>query len=429
MTEVSQSRRWSIVGLLFVASAINYFDRGTISVALPFLSHELHFGPEVKGLLLSAFFWSYAAMQLPMGWLADRANLRWLYTGAFALWSLAQGMTGLAAGLAALIVLRILLGIGEAIYLPGGTKIVSLLFAPKDRGLPCGLFDCGTRAGLAVGAPLTALLIVHYGWRRMFLLAGLAGILWLVPWFVTFPASLSGGDRRAGARPALPQRRPLNRDRNLLEICAGFFGVDPYWFRRLVTWDRNLLGICIGFFCFDYYWYLLVSWLPDYLMTARHLPVMKAGLYAALPYIVFGASEPLAGWIADRLIHQGWDETKTRKGFVTGAFLTGLLLIPAARVATAAHAIWLVAGASLVGFATANLIVILQCCAPEQEIGIWTGFENLAGNIGGVLAPLLTGLLIQWTGSYFPGFALAAGLLVAGIAAYWLIVGELKPIT
>ncbi len=404
MTEVSNSRRWSIVGLLFVASAINYFDRGTISVALPLLSHELHFAPEVKGLLLSAFFWSYASMQLPMGWLADRANLRWLYTGAFALWSLAQGMTGLAAGLGALIVFRVMLGIGEAIYLPGGTKIVSLLFAPEDRGLPCGLFDCGTRAGLAVGAPLTALLIVHYGWRRMFLLAGLAGILWLIPWFMTFPTSLSPRKRRASVLPVSPQRR------------------------RLVTWDRNLLGICVGFFCFDYYWYLLVSWLPDYLMTARHLPVMKAGLYAALPYIVFGASEPLAGWIADRLIHLGWDETKTRKGFVTGAFLTGLLLIPAARVATANHAIWLVAGASLVGLATANLIVILQCCAPEEEIGIWTGFENLAGNIGGVLAPLLTGLLIQRTGSYFPGFALAAGLLVAGIAAYWLIVGELKPI-
>jgi len=404
MTQISNSRRWSIVGLLFVASAINYFDRGTISVALPLISLELHFGPEVKGLLLSAFFWSYASMQIPTGWIADRANLRWLYTGAFALWSLAQGMTGLAAGLGALIVFRILLGIGESIYLPGGTKIVSLLFAPKDRGLPCGLFDCGTRVGLAIGAPLTALLIVHYGWRRMFLLAGVAGILWLIPWFMTFPASLPSRNGRPDIRPVSPQRH------------------------RLVTWDRNLLGICLGFFCFDYYWYLLVNWLPDYLMTARHLPVMKAGLYSALPYIVFGASEPLAGWLADRLIHLGWDETKTRKGFITGAFLTGLLLIPAARVATANHAIWLVAGASLVGFATANLIVILQCCAPEEEIGIWTGFENLAGNIGGVVAPLLTGLLIHWTGSYFPGFALASGLLLVGIAPYWWMVGELKPI-
>jgi len=402
MIEVSNSKRWSIVGLLFVASAINYFDRGTISVALPLLSHELHFGPEVKGVLLSAFFWSYASMQIPTGWLADRANLRWLYTGAFALWSLAQGMTGLAAGLGALIAFRILLGIGESIYLPGGTKIVSLLFAPKDRGFPCGLFDCGTRLGLAIGAPLTALLVVHYGWRRMFVIAGIAGVLWLIPWFITFPASLAPQAPRSNSRPG--SSRP----------------------RRVVTWNRNLLGICIGFFCFDYYWYLLVSWLPDYLMTVRHLPVMKAGIYAALPYIVFGASEPLAGWLADWLIRRGWDEEKTRKGFVTGAFLTGLLLIPAARVANATHAIWLVAGASLVGFATANLIVILQCCAPEEEIGLWTGFENLAGNIGGVLAPVLTGVLIYRTGSYFPGFALAAGILVAGIAAYWLIVGELK---
>jgi ACS family D-galactonate transporter-like MFS transporter len=401
---VSNARRWSIVGLLFAASVINYFDRGTLSVALPLISADMRLGPEIKGVLLASFFTSYALMQLPMGWFADRFNLRWLYAGAFALWSLAQGMTGLAVGLGMLIFLRIMLGIGESIYLPGGTKIVSLLFQPKDRGLPSGIFDCGTRAGLAVGAPLTALLIVHYGWRKMFVIVGFAAIFWLIPWLLVFPSTLGGSKRREPDEARVP---PQNA-------------------RHWVTFNRNLVGICLGFFCFDYYWYLLVNWLPDYLVTARHMTLLRAGVYSALPYIVFGASEPLGGWIADRLVRLGWNETRTRKWIITIAFLTSLLLIPAALTASATSAIWLISGASLVGLATANLIVILQCCAPDNEVGIWTGFENFAGNVGGILAPLLTGFLIARTGSYFAGFALGPLVLITGLLAYWFIVGDLN---
>src|SRR5438093_13676615 len=120
----SNARRWSIVGLLFLASLINYFDRATISIALPLISNDLRLSPSTKGLLLSAFFWSYALMQIPVGWCAVRFDLRWLYAGALALWSVSQGLTGLAGSLVVLIMFRILLGIGESIYLPGGTKIV-----------------------------------------------------------------------------------------------------------------------------------------------------------------------------------------------------------------------------------------------------------------------------------------------------------------
>src|SRR5213592_4398036 len=137
---VTNARRWAIVGLLFTASLINYFDRATISFALPLISKELHLGPEAKGVLLSAFFWSYALMQIPMGLLADRVNLRWLYAAAFTLWSIAQGLTGFAGSLLTLIVFRVILGVGEAIYLPGGTKVASLFFPLSERGLPCGLF-------------------------------------------------------------------------------------------------------------------------------------------------------------------------------------------------------------------------------------------------------------------------------------------------
>ena len=404
-TAISNTRRWSIVGLLFVASMINYLDRATLSVALPLISASLNLAAATKGLLLSAFFFSYALMQVPVGWCVDRYNLRWIYSGLFTLWSLACGLTGLAGSLGVLIAFRVVLGIGESIYLPGGTKIVSELFEPRERGLPCGIFDSGTRAGLVIGAPVVAWLIVLLGWRKMFFLVGFSALLWLIPWWMVFPSRLSEGRRR----PAAPR------------------STESFWDALEHLRSRDLIGICLGFFCFDYYWYLLVTWLPDYLVTVRHLTILKAGLYASLPYFVWGISEPVGGWIADRLIGRGWDETRARKWLITVAFICGLLLIPAAGVQNAHSAIILIMGASLVGLSTGNLFGVLQSCAPPEEVGVWTGFENFAGNVGGIIAPAATGFLIARTGSYLPGFVLAALVLLTGLLAYWFIVGKLKP--
>ncbi|MCE5309051.1 MAG: MFS transporter [Acidobacteriales bacterium] len=399
------SRRWSIVTLLFVASLINYTDRASMSVALPYLAQDLGLNPVVKGLVLSAFFWSYALMQIPIGWCVDRLNLRWLYAGSFVLWSVACGMIGLVRGLYSLLLLRVLLGIGESIFLPGGMAVVSRIFRARERGLPTGLFESGSRLGLALGTPLLAWLIMRYGWRNMFFLMGFSALLWLIPWFAVLPNHLR--NNQADQDP--PARAP-SEPRTVT-----------------VTLDRNLVGICLTAFCYNYYWLLLVTWLPDFLVTARHLTLLKAGVYALLPYFVFGATSPIGGWIADRLIRLGWDETRTRKGIITVAFICGLLLVPAAWVTGTPAALSLVVGASLVGTATANLLVIIQSCAPAERVGVWTGVENFVGNLAGVVAPIVTGILIAWTGSYLPGFALAAGVLLAGLFAVWLIIGELRP--
>jgi MFS family permease len=398
---VTNLRRWALIALLFVASFINYLDRATISVALPFISADLHLSPETKGLLLSSFFWSYALLQIPIGWCVDRKNLRWLYAGLFAIWSLACGLTGFAGSLAVLILLRILLGVGESIYLPGGTKIVCMLFPSQDRAFPSGLFDSGTRLGLAVGAPLIAALIVYFGWRKMFMLVGFSAVVWILPWILVAPRKFQVARSDAAAGNSAP--------------------------RRHLHFNRNLLGICLGFFCFDYYWYLLVTWLPDYLVTVRHLPIMRAGFYAALPFLVYGLCQPVGGWVSDWFIRWGYDATRTRKTVITIAFLSGLFIIPAARVESPVAALGLLVCGSLVGLSAGNLFAVVQCCAPPEEVGTWTGVENFAGNIGGVLAPVVTGFLIFHTGTYLPGFALAAGVLTAGIFAYWFIVGELKP--
>jgi MFS transporter, ACS family, D-galactonate transporter len=400
LSDFSNKRRWWIVGLLFTASLINYLDRAAISFALPLISKDFQLTAQGKGLLLSSFFWSYALMQIPIGWSADRFNLRWLYAAAFTIWSFAQGLTGLATSLAMLLAFRILLGIGESIYLPGGTKIVSLLFAPKERGLPSGLFDFGTRTGLVLEGILVPWLLVHLGWRRTFLLLGFTALLWIAPWFAVFPRRLQG----TGVEGVPP---------DLASVARSLL-------------NRNLLGICLGFFCFDYYWYVLVTWLPDYLVTVRQLSIVKAGFYASLAFFTFGIAEPIGGWIADTLIRRGWNETATRKGLVTIAFAMGVFLIAAMRTSDTGVAIGLLIGACLVGLATGNLLAILQSCAPAEGVGVWTGAENFAGNLAGIIAPLAVGFLITSFGSYVPGFELASFILLAGVLAYWFVVGELK---
>ena len=402
LQEVSASsrRRWAIVSLLFAASLINYLDRASLSLALPVISIDLHLDPERKGVLLSSFFWSYALLQVPVGLCVDRFPIRWFYAGMFAVWSLACGFTGFVSGLAAFLGLRILLGAGESIYYPGGTKTVSLLFAPQDRGLPSGLFNSGTRAGIVVGGVILPWLIVSFGWRRMFGALGFGSLVWLIPWLLTVPRSL--------------------RPRHIATAggqTAGF---------RLPRFSRNLLGICLGFFCFDYFLYLLLTWLPDYLVQARHLSLMRAGFYSAMPFVIFTAGEALGGWIGDRLIRRGFDETRTRKTIVTVASLTGLLLIPGVRVHNANAAIAFIVGACCAGLAMGNLIAMVQNCAPAGEIAAWAGWQNFAGNCGGILAPLVTGILLGRTGSYMPGFTIAAVVLVLGIFPYWFLVGKLS---
>jgi len=387
-------RRWWIAVLLFFAGLINYFDRTIVSVSLPAIAADLHLGPERMGVLLSAFFWSYALMQVPIGWLCDRYNVRWLYAACFALWSLTCGLTGFAASLGVLLVLRVLLGIGESVYLPGGMKIVSVLFPVQDRGLASGLVNCGTRAGLAFGAPLIAAIVVAFGWKNAFFILGFTSLLWLIPWIASFPR---------GANTA---------------VYAGADAARAKWGRL----DRNLLGMSLANIGYGYYFYLLVTWLPTYLVQARHLPLKVAGAYVVVPYLTFALGEPLGGWLADRLVSIGWDEAFSRKAVITAAYLTSILLIPAGLVAGTRSAVILLGGASLVGLSTGNIYALVQRISSHGNVGFSIGVFNLAGNISGVAAPLVTGFLIAKTGSYVPAFVVAVAVLLAVLPLYWLMV-------
>lgn len=402
---VSNKRRWTIVWLLFAASLINYFDRQTLAYAMPLLAKDFRLDEVQQGLLMSAFFWTYTALQIPIGLWADRVNLRWLYAGAFALWSFAQGLTGFAGSIGMLIACRMLLGIGESIYLVGGTKVVSLLFPLSQRGLPCGLFDAGTRTGLVLEGLTIGFLLQAFGWRTTFIVVGFAAFIWLVPWFLATPSQMR--DTRAAGEPERPR------------ITWSEFAT--------LLRSRDLLGVLLGFFCFDYYWYFLISWLPNYFVTVRHVTILEAGIRASLPFLVFGICQPLGGWIADRLIRRGWDPARTRKMIISFAFLSGLLIIPAAYTTSKDVALLLISGGCLVGLSAANQLVLLQGCTPPRQVGLAVGVYNFVGNIAGILAPIITGFVIKFSGgSYTAAFIVAAVMLAASQLSYWFIVGPMR---
>ena len=401
---ISNPRRWWLVGLLTLAAIINYLDRATISVALPAVALEFSLGPTAKGLVLSSFFWCYTLLQIPVGVLVDRCGMRWLFAGAFALWSISCGLTGFIGGMAALLAVRVILGIGESVLLPGSLKLVNILFLPRDRGLPTGLCTSGTRLGLALGTPLVAALTVRYGWRLMFALVGFSALAWLLPWILAYPAKPSS--------PVPPECMRISESNR------------PRWG---FTLDRNLVGCCLGYFCYGYYQYVLLTWLPDYFVHVRHFQLLQAGVYASLSYLVWGVAAAAGGWLGDSLVRQGWGEARVHKWVVTVAFASGLLLIPAIRAPSATSAMLWLAGSSFVGLSSASALVILQNCAPLGEVGAWTGASNFVGNLGGVVSPLLTGILISRTGAYSAGFALAPLVLLVGVLPYWFIVGDLKP--
>jgi MFS family permease len=398
MPKISNSRRWTLVGLLFLAALINYLDRATLSIALPSMAKDFSLTPTSKGLLLSAFFWSYALMQIPMGWLADHWNVRWLYACAFILLALACGFTGIVESFAMLVFARVLLGIGASAYMPASTRLVSRMFAPEERGLASGVFDSGTNSGLAVGMLSVAVLVATFGWRHMFLMVGALALLWIVPWLLVFPAAL-----------AESHRTPKSHKKSLGEI----------------TFNRNLLGASLGYLCSSYFGYLTMTWLPDYLVNVRHLPLLNVGALSALPFLVWAVSEPIGGWTADTLIRRGMDSTRVRKSIIAIAFMSGLLIIPGLWVTSTLSAMIFISASNLVGFAAGNILAIFQTCAPPGQVGTWMGFGNFTANIGGVLSPLLTGIVISRTGSYLAGFSLGPIALLCGIACFVFIVGKL----
>ena len=400
---LSSTSTTKILVLLVLSVAINYLDRGILSVSAPLLRKELTLSATQMGLLFSAFFWSYSVFQLVAGWLVDRYDVKHVFSAGFSVWCLATASVGWITGFGWLLGARVMLGIGESVAYPAYSRILAQDFPENRRGLANALVDAGSKVGPALSTLAGGLLVGRFGWRALFLGMGFGGVLWLVPWLFMAPS---------GRRSALvnEQVRPVR----MLEIM-----------RRRESW-----GTYLGMFSLGYVWYFLLSWLPSYLVSGRGLSMQSMAVLGSLPFWAMAATSVLGGWLSDRLIRGGASVTRVRKSFVIGGLLLcGVTLLPAAAVRSPdLSVILLVVSCSALGLFTSNVWAVTQTLAGPRAAGSWTGIQNAIGNLGGVISPVLTGMVVGWTGSYYLAFAVASAMLVLGAASYLILVGKIDPL-
>jgi ACS family D-galactonate transporter-like MFS transporter len=397
---------WLLLSLLVVSIFVNYIDRSNLSVAATDLSRELSLNSSDLGLLLGAFFWTYAAFQIVAGWVVDRYNVYVAYGIAFFLWSAATALTGFAGSLAVLFALRLVLGFGESIAYPAYSKIIARDFPARHRGLANALIDAGSKAGPALGTLIGGLIVANFGWRSLFFILGFGAMIWLIPWFALIPR-----EKRAASLPASPA--PHAAGPGFLEIAS----------------KRDAWGTFLVLFCGNYAWYFFLTWLPPYLEMERHFSKTMMAIYGSIPFTGIALSSIFGGWLSDRLIHRGASPTLVRKGFAITGLLMMTLVLPASMLPNqVASMALLTAGCLCYGLYSSNVWAITQTLAGPSAAGKWTGMQNCIGNISGVVAPWLTGFLVQQTGQFFLAFVAVAIALVLGACSYIFLVGKVAPI-
>jgi sugar phosphate permease len=405
------------LAMLVVAGVINYVDRATLAVANPLIREDLGLSIADMGYLLSAFLWSYAFAQLPTGAMVDRLGPRLLLTLGLSLWSLAQLLGGLVRGFGEFFGARILLGIGEAPQFPTGARVVRDWFNQRDRGLATGIFNCASSLGTAIAVPLLTFLMLTFGWRTMFMLMGVAGLLMAAVWYFVY--------RDPGGLALTPEENVYR--------TQG----DPPGQRTKVTfreWKllfrfRTAWGMILGYFGCIYLTWIYTAWLPGYLEIERHMSVKYTGWAAAIPFAWGVVGGVAGGYIADFLVRRGVAPVKSRKYPAAIALLgTAACTIAAAYVSSNALAIVFISASLFLVYVTSTCAWALSSVAAPTNCTASIGaMQNFGGYLGGALAPTVTGLIVQTTGSFVPALVVGAVIGVASAACYLFIVDQ--PIT
>jgi len=393
-------RRWSLVCLLSVALAFAYTHRTNISFALadPKFIAFLNLTDTDRGTLNSAFFWTYGLLQIPAGSLVDRFGAKWPLAAGLFCWCLLSAGTGLANTFWAVLALRLLLGLFEAVITPAGLRWIRDHMEERWRGLATGIFFAGSKYGPAVAAPIAAWLIKEHSWRSMFLNQGLYGLLWLAPWLL-----FASGGRRTRAATASAQEPTLP-------------------FTALFA-SRVMWGTLIGTFAYNYFVFFAMSWLPAYFVEQRHLSLTSMGVYTGFSFGGTAAVAILAGLAADWMIHRGGDALVVRRGFtIAGLLVASTVVFGALSESTASAVFFSILSMSGLGLATPNYWSLPQTVMPKSMAGRVGGAQNMALTAAGIIAPIATGWLKQVSGGYAAPMGLIGVLLLIGIGAYMFLV-------
>ncbi len=390
----------TIVVLLAFSIFINYIDRGNLSTAATLVKSELHISPSQLGFLLTAFFITYMPMQPLIGWLSDRFTASRVLVAGFLVWSLATVLSGFAQGFVLLFACRLLLGVGESVSFPTMAKILSENVSEAQRGLANGITQAGLAFGPAFGVFFGGMMIAQFGWRPFFIGTGVVSLLWIAAWVL------------------LAQKHVRQAD------ATEASGAPPM---ELILREPSLYGASAGHFGANFVLYFYVTWIPYYLVHQRHWALPEMARIGGTAFLMAGLSAIACGAIADRLIRRGFSTTIVRKSaFGIGALGAAIGLIGCGfSESNLGSAAWLVFACSAGGILGANTYVIAQTMAGPAATGRWIGIQNTLANVAGIIAPSLTGILVERTGTFYSVFAVAAAMALLSGTCWIFLVGPI----
>ncbi|NWB87203.1 MFS transporter [Pseudomonas gingeri] len=412
--------RWRIAGLLFFAGMLNYLDRAALSVVAPLLKTELHIDDAQMGFIFSSFFIGYCALCFVGGWAADTYGPKKVFAWAAGIWSLFCGLTAIITGYVHLLIFRVLFGMGEG---PMGTttnKAITNWFPREEAGRALGFTNCGQPLGAAVAGPIVGLVALNYGWRVSFVVIALLGALWLVAWLLIFKDT--------------PEQHPKvsEAERELIRVSRAEVLVEGVQEgRSLVSYifSAPVLAVATAFFCFNYVLYFFLTWLPSYLMDFQHLDIKSMSIIAVIPWLGAAVGFLGGGFVTDALARKLGNVILARKCvLIVGLGVAASCVMITTQVSSLSMAVACITVSSIFLFVTPQICWgLIQDIVPKNRVGGTGGFVHLLANLAGIIAPSLTGLVVQYGGGYNVAFVIAAGVCGLGMLVVILAVRGYAP--
>ncbi|MFY1902086.1 MFS transporter [Achromobacter xylosoxidans] len=416
--------RYLIMVMLFITVVINYLDRSNLSIAAPALKDEFGLDTVHEGLILSAFGWTYAAMQIPGGWLVDRVSPRVLYAAALILWSAATFFMGFAGSFVILFVLRLAVGALEAPAYPINNRVVTTWFPEKERATAIGFYTSGQFVGLAFLTPVLAWLQHHYGWHMVFVSTGLLGIVWGVLWYLIYrePRQFKGAN---AAEIELIQKGGgvVDLDKRVTEKKAPFNWNDL----GLVMSQRKLWGVYLGQFCLTSTLWFFLTWFPTYLVKYRGMDFIKSGFLASVPFLAAFIGVLCSGVLSDFLVRRGATVGLARKLPIILGLLISTSMIGANFTDSTPWVIFFLALAFFGNGLASITWSLVSALAPVRLLGLTGGVFNFVGNLSSICTPIVIGFLVS-KDSFAPAIVYVSSLALLGALSYILLVGKVERI-
>lgn len=414
-------RRIGILALLAVGTMINYLDRTVLGIAAPQLTQELGISAAVMGIVFSAFAWTYALAQIPGGMFLDRFGNKVTYFLALSFWSLFTLFHGFAVGLKTLLLCRFGLGVSEAPCFPVNSRVVSAWFPQHERAKATAVYTVGEYLGLACFAPLLFWIMDGFGWRALFITVGVVGLLFALVWWRHY-------------REPHEDRRLSQQEREYITAGGGMSsGAEQ---RKAFSWPlvrqllrkRQIIGASIGQFAGNTVLVFFLTWFPTYLATERHMPWLKVGFFAILPFLAAAGGVMFGGWVSDKLLKATGSANLGRKLPIIAGLLMASCII-SANWLTSDTAVILVMSFAFFGQGMVGLgWTLISDMAPKGLGGLTGGLFNFCANLAGILTPLVIGFIVAAFGSFFYALVYIGGAALLGVVAYLFILGDVKRI-